>query len=74
MDKYNRITKWQEWETGKIYQWLKGGVTGELVYCVSLSLHQDGNRSVQLRWLSTNCVVDHFRSAETWKNRYVKVL
>ena len=36
MDAQNRLTKWEEWEVGAHYQWVKGGVALGTYDCVGL--------------------------------------
>lgn len=37
MDKQNRLTKWEEWKIGALYQWVKGPIVLDPYRCTEIN-------------------------------------
>jgi hypothetical protein len=63
MDKQNRLTKWEEWEIGATYQWVKGSLVLDNYRCTEV------NRKEGFVRLATGRSIESVRQFN-WQKRF----
>lgn len=64
MDLRNRLTRWDEWEVGKTYVWVKGNCTTGDFKCIAV------NKTDRFVLLQASNGAAHQTNGRAWTNRY----